>query len=118
MPPHAAREFLGDGPLIGLSTHSLEDVIAAEDMPVDYLGFGPVRPTGTKGYERGLGIEMAWVAAAASARPLFPIGGIDHAAAAELSRVGRAAVASAILSASDPARAARELRTILETADD
>jgi thiamine-phosphate diphosphorylase len=118
MPPDAARAFLGDGPLIGLSTHSLQDVIAAEDLPIDYVGFGPVRPTGTKGYTRGLGAEAAWIAAAASPRPLFPIGGIDVEAAQELARVGRAAVAAAILGASDPARAARALRELLATDGD
>lgn len=118
MPPSSARAFLGPNPLIGLSTHALEDVIAAEDERVDYLGFGPIRPTGTKGYERGLGVEAAWIAAAASARPLFPIGGIDHATAAELARVGRAAAAAAILCADDPARAAREMRALLATESD
>lgn len=118
MPPAAARAFLGPGPLIGLSTHSLEDVVTAEEERVDYLGFGPIRPTDTKGYERGIGTEQAWIAASVSARPLFPIGGIDHDAASELARVGRAAVASAILCAADPARAARELRALLESGTD
>ncbi|MDZ4773234.1 MAG: thiamine phosphate synthase [Planctomycetota bacterium] len=113
MPIDEARTFLGPGPLIGLSTHSLADVIDAEEARVDYLGFGPIRATTTKGYVRGIGIEEAWVAASASARPLFAIGGIDHDTAADLARVGRAAVASAILSASDPARVARELRALL-----
>lgn len=112
-PPAVARAFLGAAPLIGLSTHASEDVIASEDDPLDYLGFGPVHPTGTKGYERGLGAEAAWIAAQASTRPLFPIGGIALENAGELVRVGRAAVASAILAAPDPARAARELRALL-----
>jgi thiamine-phosphate pyrophosphorylase len=117
-PAGVARDFLGDEPLIGLSTHSLEQVAAAEDERVDYLGFGPFRPTRTKGYERGLGPEACWIAGAASARPLFPIGGIDRANVTEIARVGRAAVASAILDAEDPARAARELRELLAAGDD
>jgi thiamine-phosphate pyrophosphorylase len=113
--PALARALLGPGALIGLSTHSARDVAAAEDLPLDYLGFGPIHPTETKGYTRGLGAEAAWVAARASARPLFPIGGIDATNAAELAEVGRAAVGRALLASPDPARAARELRALLST---
>ena len=71
--------------------------------------------TRTKGYEHGLGSECCWIASEASPLPLFPIGGIDRSNAQELARVGRAAVSSAILAAPDPARAARELRALLES---
>ena len=108
--PENARRLLGDVPLVGLSTHSTGQVLAAEELPVDYLGFGPVHPTGTKGYRRGLGPEAAWIVASASTLPVFPIGGIDAANAAELANVGRAAVSSAILGAEDPEETARVLR--------
>ncbi len=117
MPCAAAREFLGQEALIGLSTHGMEQVGEALEQPVDYLGFGPLHATRTKGYERGLGSESCWIAAEASSLPLFPIGGIDLSNAQELARVGRAAVSSALLSAADPARAARELRALLEAGD-
>lgn len=113
-PVEVARAFLGADPLLGLSTHSLDDVGLASELPIDCAGFGPVRATSTKGYARGLGPEAAWIAADALGRPLFPIGGIDRESAQELSRIGRAAVGSAILSASDPERAARELFALLE----
>ncbi len=112
-PARDARAFLGDGPLIGVSTHDLEAACAAEDLPIDYVGFGPIHPTGTKGYARGLGAETAWIAAQGVALPLFPIGGIDLQNAGELARVGRAAVGSAILASPDPADAARALRALL-----
>ena len=108
-PPGLARALLGPELLIGLSTHRAADVARAEELPLDYLGFGPVHATATKGYARGLGSEAAWIAARAASRPLFPIGGIDAFNAAELAGVGRAAVGSAILAAADPARAAREI---------
>ena len=113
-PVAPARALLGPGPLIGLSTHDLRQVAQSSDLDVDYVGFGPIHATRTKGYERGLGPEACWIASAASLRPVFAIGGIDRANAAELSRVGRIAVGSAVLSADDPARAARELRGLLE----
>ena len=112
-PADEAREFLGSGPLIGLSTHGVTQVALAEREPVDYLGFGPIYATATKGYERGLGSEQAWVASSASPLPLFPIGGIDLTNVAELTTVGRAAVGSALMRAEDPGRAARELRELL-----
>lgn len=108
-PPAVARELLGPGPLIGLSTHDATQVARAGEEPVDYLGFGPVFATATKGYGKGLGAERAWVASAACGGPLFPIGGIDATNAETLARVGRAAVGSAILCAADPADAARRI---------
>lgn len=115
MPADAARALLGAGLLIGLSTHDLDQVVDADDAPVDYLGFGPTYATRTKGYARGHGPEACWIAAQGSSKPLFPIGGIDVENAGELTRVGRAAVGSAILAAPDPARAARAIRAALTT---
>jgi len=113
-PSTLARSILGPEALIGLSTHGAADVAAAEELPVDYLGFGPIHATRTKGYARGLGSEAAWISAHASSLPLFPIGGIDPTNAGELAPVGRAAVGAAILAARDPAVAAREIAAFLE----
>lgn len=111
--PISARELLGPDLLLGLSTHDLAAVARAQDLPVDYLGFGPVYATATKGYSAGWGPERAWLAAEGSALPLFPIGGIDLSNAEELGPVGRAAVGAALLQAKDPAAAARALRALL-----
>lgn len=116
-PPRVARELLGSAALIGLSTHSAAQVVLALDEPVDYLGFGPVRATATKGYARGLGSEAAWIASQAATIPVFPIGGIGLAEAADLAEIGRAAVSSAILNAADPAAAAQALRAALTALD-
>lgn len=118
MPVAAARAFLGDGPLIGLSTHDFDAVLEAEEGPADYLGFGPVHATSTKGYSNGLGSDACWIASEAAAKPLFPIGGISSDNAGELARVGRAAVGSAILGAADPRAAAQAIRAALEAHDD
>lgn len=113
MPVAAARALLGERALIGLSTHSSSQVVRAQSEALDYLGFGPFRPTSTKGYARGLGSEACWVAQQASIWPVFPIGGIDATNAGELSDISRAAVGSAVLAAEDPARAARTIRALL-----
>ena len=113
-PPELARAVLGEQALIGFSTHGAADVARAGELPVDYLGFGPVFPSSTRGNARGLGAEAAWVAARASSRPLFPIGGIDATNASELAPIGRAAVCSAVLRARDPDSASAEIRSLLE----
>lgn len=113
LPATEARALLGPVPLLGLSTHSPADVARAAALDVDYLGFGPVHATPTRGYGAGLGAEAAWVAASAALVPVFPIGGIDAANAVELEPVGRAAVGAAILASRDPAGAARAIRAAL-----
>ena len=115
LPWEDARAQLGPDPLIGLSTHDPLQVARALEAEVDYLGFGPVFPTETKGYTEGVSPEAAWVASQASTVPVFPIGGIHLGNAQELTDISRAAVGSAILSADDPAAAARSLRELLET---
>jgi thiamine-phosphate pyrophosphorylase len=117
-PPRAARELLGDDALIGLSTHDARQVVLAGEEPVDYLGFGPVFATPTKGRARGLGPEAAWVAAEASGVPVFAIGGVAAANAGQLDRVGRAAVSAGILAADDPVQAARTILALLSEPQD
>jgi thiamine-phosphate pyrophosphorylase len=112
-PVDAARALLGDAALIGLSTHDRIQVEAARALPVDYLGFGPIHATRTKGYLEGLGASGCIAVQRACPLPLFPIGGIDGTNAHELAAIGRAAVGSAITAAHDPARAAQELRRAL-----
>ena len=113
LPPQEARAMLPEGLLIGLSTHDMAGVVKSHDEPVDYLGFGPVFASQTKGYSDARGPERAWVASEAASVPLFAIGGITSTHAGELESVGRVAVASALLSADDPAAQAQSLRASL-----
>ena len=48
LPPEAARRLLGEPALVGFSTHSVEQAIAAARLPLDYLAIGPVFATATK----------------------------------------------------------------------
>jgi len=116
-PVELARRLLGPDALIGLSTHSPAEAARAQGLEVDYLGFGPIHPTRTKGYAHGLGVEAAWIASRAGPLPLFPIGGIEPSNAGELTEIGRAAVSAALLAAADPAGAAAALRAQLEEPD-
>ncbi|MEZ5974365.1 MAG: thiamine phosphate synthase [Planctomycetota bacterium] len=108
-----AREVLGSDPLIGLSTHNYREVRAADDLPVDYLGFGAVFATSTKEVLAATRTVPSWVASSHSRVPVFPIGGITELNAWQLAPVGRAAVASGILAQADPAHAAAAIRRAL-----
>jgi thiamine-phosphate pyrophosphorylase len=116
LPIAAARQLLGAHALIGRSTHDFAQVLVATEEGANYLGFGPIHATATKGYERGLGSEPAWIAAAATSLPIFPIGGINATNAGELGEIGRAAISSAILSAPAPRQATAAIAALLKQA--
>ena len=47
--PRDARKLLGPGAVIGFSSHNVDQLSAAGGEPVDYVAFGPVFPTASKG---------------------------------------------------------------------
>jgi thiamine-phosphate pyrophosphorylase len=109
-----ARELVGADRIVGLSTHSPEQIDAAAAEPqIDYIGVGPVHATPTKPGRRAVGVELVRYAAAHAATPFFAIGGIDtgNAAAVRAAGAARIAVVRAITDAHDPEAAARELRS-------
>lgn len=90
LPPAAARRLLGDDAIIGLSTHSLVEAIAAANEPVDYIAFGPIFPTDTKSDTEpvvGLG-QLAEIRNALPNVPLVAIGGINAANVAAVIEAG------------------------------
>jgi thiamine-phosphate pyrophosphorylase len=112
--PVDARHVVGDGRIVGCSTHSDEQAAAACRLPISYLAIGPVYATTTKGAEVDPVVGLDGVrAAAAHARearlPLVAIGGITIDRCGEAMAAGAASVAviSDLLSA-DPARRVRE----------
>ncbi len=48
MPPSEARRLLGSDAIIGATANSLDDVKAASNEPIDYIGLGPLHFTDTK----------------------------------------------------------------------
>jgi thiamine-phosphate pyrophosphorylase len=118
LPAATARQMLGSGPLIGLSTHSAAEAAAAASDPLaDYFCAGPVWPTPTKPGRPAPGTGLIGFAAAlGTARPWFAIGGIDEDTLAQVLAAGasRIVVVRAITQAGDPgaaaARLARRLR--------
>ncbi len=114
-PPERAREQVGANALIGLSTHSPEQVDAANEQAIDYIGVGPLHATPTKPGRPAVGLELVRHAAGHAAHPFFAIGGIDASNVDDVVAAGatRLAVVRAIANAADPAAAARRLRAAL-----
>ena len=112
LPCEAARRLLGPRAILGLSVECWEDVVRAEDQPVDYLGVSPVFATPTKTDTREpWGLEGLARIRAFSRHPLVAIGGVHPGNAAALRAAGASglAVVSALCAVPDPAGAAREL---------
>lgn len=80
MPVAAARRLLGSEKIIGLSTHSIEQLEAALCEEIDYAAIGPIFATATKSdHEPVIGLEMLQNAAKTAGNvPLVAIGGISE----------------------------------------
>lgn len=114
-----ARRLAGPGALVGLSTHGVDQLRAAEaardeDRP-DYLSIGPVWATPTKPGRPAAGLDYVRRAATEATLPWFAIGGIDVTTIGEVRAAGarRVVVVRAIRDAPDPRAAAAELRGAL-----
>lgn len=119
MPYADARRLLGPDAVIGLSVESTEDAREAEELDVDYLGLSPVYQTPTKAdVTTQLGLEGVRAIRRLSRHRLVGIGGLHAGNAAAVIEAGAdgIAVVSAIMGASDPERAARELRGFVAAA--
>jgi len=112
VPPGALPEPARRALAVGRSTHTLDEVRRAAAEPVDYIAFGPVFGTHSKGPPHpatGLAALEAAVALAAP-RPVVAIGGIGPENAAAVAAAGAgAAVISAVAGADDPEAATRAL---------
>jgi thiamine-phosphate pyrophosphorylase len=105
-----ARRIVGPGKLVGVSTHTLEQVRQAVLDGADYIGVGPIFPSTTKAFSEFAGLDFVKQVAAEITLPAFAIGGItlanlEQVIAAGLSRV---AVSSALCSVEHPRQAAQE----------
>jgi thiamine-phosphate pyrophosphorylase len=111
-PPGLARRILGDGAIVGLSTHAPHELDAAAWEPLDYVSVGPVEPTPTKPGRPGTGLDYVRYAAATATRPWFVTGGVTPATVPALLEAGatRFVVVRWLTEAPDPAAAAAALR--------
>ena len=114
-----ARRLLGPDKIIGLSVESLEDLEAANALDVDYVGISPVYGTPTKtDTAEPFGLEGLRKAVDISVHPTVAIGGMNARTIGEVMEAGAdgVAVVSAICSAEDISKAAKELKAIVEAA--
>ncbi len=114
MPAAEARRILGPEAIIGLSTHSEDQIDAAAAEPVDYISVGPIWETPTKQGRPGVGLGLVEYARANAARPFFAIGGIDPGNIAEVVAAGatRIGAVRAIRDAERPQAAAEAMRPV------
>jgi len=107
-----ARKALGPDAIVGLSTHSEEQLAAAAGLPVDYVSVGPVWETPTKEGRAAVGLELVTHAAQSAPHPFFAIGGVDRDNAAQVVGAGarRLGIVRAIRDAENPMAAAEAIR--------
>lgn len=110
-----ARRVVGPDILVGVSTHSIEQARQAVLDGADYIGVGPTFPSGTKEFDRFLGIALLKAVSGEVRLPAFAIGGITCANLGDVLAAGftRVAVSGAITKADRPGAAARQLLTKL-----
>lgn len=102
MPLVEARKILGKDKIIGISTHNLEQAMEAEAEGADYIGYGPVFATTTKG-GAPVGVESLKRVMKVIKIPVFAIGGIKLNNLKQVIEAGtnRVAVVSGIVAADD-----------------
>jgi thiamine-phosphate pyrophosphorylase len=87
---HAPADFL-----VGVSCHSLQEIVAAEESGANYVFFGPVFDTPSKrSFGSPQGLKRLREACRAVKIPVVAIGGVDEKNAAECMKAGAAGIAA------------------------
>ena len=112
----AARELLGEGKIIGASTHNVQEAISAQAQGADYLGCGAVFGSTTKTDISSITPEILAQVTSAVQIPVVAIGGINRDNISMLNgcALAGAAVVSAIFAQKDIRAAAKEMRALAE----
>lgn len=116
LPPEKARALLGENKIIGFSTHTLKQALAANSTPVDYIAIGPAFQTSTKEKpDPTVGLEGISEVRRNISKPLVAIGGITLERAKSVIEAGADSVAviSDLYSTEDIALRARKYFRLL-----
>jgi len=110
-----ARKLAGYRAVVGKSTHSLAQAMAAAAEDTDYLGFGPIFATATKPEYTPIGLQDIRAAHEAIRKPIFCIGGINLENLASVIEAGarRVVIVSGILKAKDVGGYCRKVKEML-----
>ena len=110
-----ARKKAGRDVLIGKSTHSFEQAVAAQREGADYVGFGPIFATPTKPDYQPIGLTGIKRVHHEVTVPTFIIGGIkiDNLGQVIAAGARRVAIVSGLLKAPDIAKYARACKALL-----
>ncbi len=113
-----ARKLAGEHAIIGKSTHSLAQALAAQEEKPDYIGFGPLFATPTKPDYAPIGLQDIRAVHELVALPIFCIGGIKRENLPGVVAAGarRVVIVSGILQATDPQAYCADCRHILAPA--
>jgi thiamine-phosphate pyrophosphorylase len=115
----AARDVVGTGCLIGLSTHNLPQFEAAAESSADYLAVGPIFSTsGKSNPDPVVGVEFIRAVRKLTTKPIVAIGGITLERARQIIDAGADSVAviSDVLKAKNPADRVRQYLQIIPAA--
>jgi len=113
---HQARQILGPGKLIGVSTHDIRQAHAAELAGANYIGVGPVFPSTTKSFDEFVPTEFLANVVEQISIPVFAIGGIDETNIGRFSQSGvtRVALSKAILQSVDRRKIVQTIKDSLQ----
>jgi thiamine-phosphate pyrophosphorylase len=111
LPVEAARKLCPTPQWVGISTHNLEQLKAADRTSADYIAVGPIYPTTTKqNPDPVVGLDLIRAARKLTSKPLVAIGGITINSAPAVFQAGADSVAviSDLINAPGPSQRARE----------
>jgi len=113
--PVAAARRVAPHLVVGVSSHSLKEALAAQNEGAGYVNIGPIFPTPTKPNAIFLGVEAISRIAPFLKIPWSAMGGINRGNIAQVVAKGarHPAVMSAVTAASDVTAAARALRAAI-----
>lgn len=108
LPITEARKLLRPGAIVGKSSHSIEQAMAAVNEGADYVSVGPMFATATKDAGPIVGPELLREMSERIKVPICPVGGITADNVGQLIAAGaqRVAVCAAVCAAGNPHAAA------------
>ena len=110
-----ARKAMGDKGLLGITVNNLEQAIQAKECGADYIGYGAIFPTNTKGDAIIRNLDTAEEIRNSVDIPLYLIGGINSNNLEQLIKKDftRICISSAIAKTSNPKEATIKILEII-----